>query len=141
MKNDLIKLGLIFSTALTVISCGGSSKEEVSNDTLKIGSTYAFFTQGCDFDCNECQESWKLKILDKENGELWSHFSSSDSPYSCKSQIKYSYQNETISILSINNTNISSQCKSSIKGDYKYNSSKKHFISIKNPDCNLNWYK
>lgn len=142
MKRVTTIFGALFFTSSVLTSCGSSSQESNSEESeiLKIGSTYAFFTQGCNFECTECNESWKLKILDNENAELWSHSSSSDFP-SCKSEMKYSYQNETITISSINNSNVSSQCISSIIGDYKYNRSKKLFISLKDPNCNLNWYK
>jgi|688.fasta_scaffold1235258_1 hypothetical protein len=142
MKKIKSIIRVLFFASVTLSSCGINSEESKveESEIFKIGSTYAFFIQGCNFECAECDESWKLKFLDKENAELWSHSSSSNFP-SCKSEVKYSYQNETISIVSINNSNVSSQCISSIIGDYKYNSSKKLFVSLKNPNCNLNWYE
>ena len=122
-----------------LFSCGDSSSD-AGEEIFKIGSTYAFFTHGCDFNCDECSSSWKIKFIDENNAELWSHTSSSDYP-SCKSDVKYKYDNETVTIISISNSNVSSSCKSSITGDYKYDSAKKLFISTTDSDCNLKWYK
>ena len=135
MKN-LFYLSLVLPL---LFSCGDASGD-AGEEIFKIGSTYAFFTYGCEFDCDECSSSWKIKFIDKSNAELWSHTSSSDFP-SCKSDVKYKYENEIISITRISNSNVSSSCKSSITGDYKYDSEKRLFISTKDSDCNLNWYK
>ena len=124
-----------------------TNKKTNKEENFKIGSTYAFFTSGCDFNCNECDYIWKIKFVNDKTAELWSHSSKSDFP-SCKSDVTYSYANDVIDIKSINNSNVSSSCKSSIIGKYKYTEKKngfgdiiKVFQSQKDSDCNLSWYK
>jgi len=116
----------------------GSNK---SGRSLEIGSTYAFFGSGCDFQCYECDPDWKIKFIDSQNAELWSHSSRNDNLKSCMSSVKYSFNDDVITIISINNSNISSECKSGIKGSYKYDTSRKLFVSMLNPKCNFTWYK
>jgi hypothetical protein len=135
MKSILL---LLLSINL-LISCG--NKEE---DKLKLGSTYAFFTQECRFDCYECSPNWKIKFIDWENAELWSHSDTREYP-SCKSEVKYKFKNDIVSIKSISNPNVSFGCIETIKGDYKYQelngSGTFVFSKLNNPSCNFSWYK
>ena len=144
MKNLLY---LLFVLPL-LFSCGDSSSD-AKEEIFKMESVYYFHSDGCNFNCDECDSNWL--IVFSENFATLNAFNDSHSDSdeirrttdsTCPSRAKYEYDNETetISIISISDSYssyVSSSCYSSIIGDYKYDSAKKLFISTKDSDCTL----
>jgi hypothetical protein len=135
MNKLKISVYSLLSLILVLTSC-------LQENKLKQGSIYAFFTQECRFDCYECSNNWKIKFIDEENAELWSHSNTRQYP-SCKSEVKYRFENDVVSIKSISNPNVSFNCKQTIIGVYKYKeiNGRPVFSKLNSPSCNFSWFK
>ncbi len=74
--------------------------------------------------------------------ELLSHQNKREYP-SCKSEVKYRFQNDIVSIKSISNPNVSFNYIQTIKGNYKYKeiNGRPVFIKLNSPSCNFSWFK
>jgi hypothetical protein len=121
----------------------GNDTEKVKEivEKIEIGHTYTFFDgQSLRLQCNECDPIWCIKFTNENTCELWTRPNNSDHQ-SCKSNAKYSYDknNQTITILSISNSNISNECLDKFIGKWQWKKGAfgERFYSIKYSDCDF----
>lgn len=98
------------------------------SDPLVIGKQYTFYDgQNRILICEECDPIWDIKFLDNNNAILISRMPNKSENYgSCRSEVKYKYNsaNKTVTILSISNNNVSSDCKNRFLGDWQWKKGK-----------------
>lgn len=134
MKKLMTIYGLIIFAFSIFTSCGGGSN-------LRIGQTYTFFDgQNSSLQCYECDPIWCIKFTNENTCELWTRPNNSDLQ-SCKTDAKYSYDknNQTITILSISNSNISNECLEKFIGEWQWKKGAfgERFYSKKYSDCDF----
>ena len=119
-----------------------SQSTGTKNSALTIGQKYYFFDGPGLLECPECDPCWFIQFKDKQNALLWSSpCSGSSSLKSCSSDVscRYEESTNTLTILSINNNNVSSECKTRFIGDWQWSEGKfgKRFYSKNNPGCDF----
>ena len=134
---------LLFAIAIVFTGCGGKSTTEKISGPLELNKEYHFYDENDELECAECDRCWKIKFTDESNGELWSKpCGGSSSLQSCKSTFAYQYNKETktVSIKSIDNSNVSGDCKSKFIGDWIQSKGKfpgERFYSKNNPGADF----
>lgn len=122
------------------------TKAGVSNQKsspLILDKEYYFYDENDELNCAECDPCWKIKFIDKFTGELWSKPCSGSSVLkSCKSKFTYEYneENNTVTIKSIDNNNVSESCKRKFMGDWVWSKGKyplERFYSKNNPGADF----
>ena len=131
---------LIVTAIFAVLIVANAGKSKGSENALDIGTEYNFYfdAKGDDV-CSECDACWLIKFKDETSAELWSRpCSGSTILKSCNSDVLYTFDKKTntLTILNINNSNVSSVCKNRFKGDWKWGEGKygKKFYSVRNPE-------
>jgi hypothetical protein len=137
MKNLMTIFGGILCISFILSSCGGGN-------ALQIGKEYTFFDgSNGSLECPECDPVWCIKFIDETNAELWSRpLSSSSVLKSCSSNVTYKFDKttNTVTILDIINSNVSSECKNRFTGEWQWADGKfgKRFYSKNNAGCDFN---
>jgi hypothetical protein len=133
---------MIFKKNQDEVQPDNIAKIEGSNQNsspLILDKEYYFYDETDELNCPECDPCWKIKFIDKTNGELWSKPCSGSSVLkSCQSKFIYKYneENKTVSIMSIDNNNVSKICKRKFLGDWVWSKGKfpqMRFYSKNNP--------
>ncbi len=114
------------------------------NSPRIIGQTFTFYDgiRG-ELNCSECDPIWEIKFKDKSNAILISRQANKSSDYgSCRTTVKYKYNSatKTITILELNNNNVSSGCLNMFIGDWQWKKGKffdMRFYSKSHPDCDF----
>lgn len=133
MKN-LFK-GLSILILIVLSSCG-------EKNNLKLDNRYVFFDGTSNkLQCTECDPIWYVRFIDETTCELWTETGKSSSFPSCKSRGEYKYDlsTQTISLNTISNSNVSSQCLNNLIGEWKWTKGEfgERFYSVKNSDCDF----
>ena len=129
--------------AATVAPAPAVEETPVAEEALKVGEQYYFFEgSNGDLECPECDPCWCIKFKDETNAELWSKpCSGSTVLKSCSSDVSYKFDKttNTVTILSIVNNNVSSECKSRFIGEWLWSEGQfgKRFYSKNNPGCDF----
>jgi hypothetical protein len=134
MKKSLLFLVLVF---FSVQSYSQKSPQV-------IGRTFTFYdgTRG-ELNCSECDPIWEIKFVDKSNAILISRQANKSSEYgSCRTSLKYKYNvaTKTITILELNNNNVTPRCLNMFIGDWQWKKGRffdMRFYSKLHPDCDF----
>jgi hypothetical protein len=122
------------------------TKSEVSNkneNPLMLDKEYYFYDENDELNCAECDPCWKIKFIDKSSGEIWSKPCSGSSELkSCQSKFTYEYneQSKTVTIKSIDNSNLTEFCKRKFFGEWVWLKGKypqERFYSKNNPGADF----
>jgi hypothetical protein len=138
-KPNKFKIIMTLISLLLSVFCAYSQ----SNPIL-IGKTYTFYDGPQSvLNCSECDPIWDIKFLDKLNAVLISRQANKSSDYgSCKTNLKYKYNEttKTVTIIELNNKNVSSRCLNMFIGDWQWRKGKYYdmrFYSKIHQDCDF----
>ncbi len=121
------------------------SIHEQSHDQpiLEIGKQYHFFDGSNNtFVCAECDPCWCIEFKDESSAKLWSKpCNGSSALKSCSSEVSYKFDENTntVTILNVNNSNVSTECKNLFIGDWQWSNGKfgMRFYSKSHPGCDF----
>jgi len=128
--------------AATAAPAPAVEETPVAEEALKVGEQYYFEGSNGDLECPECDPCWCIKFKDETNAELWSKpCGGSTVLKSCSSDVSYKFDKttNTVTILSIVNNNVSSECKNRFIGEWLWSEGQfgKRFYSKNNPGCDF----
>jgi len=119
-----------------------TSNESITSSVLHIGEKYYFFDANNELECQECDRCWCIIFNDVSHAEMWSEPCSKSSLKSCTSNVTYRFDRNTntVTILNIDNGNVTAGCKSRFKGEWTFSEGKfgKRFYSKSHPGCDFN---
>lgn len=134
---------IVTAVIAVVIVANAGSNGSSRESALQIGEKYNFFDgSNGKLECPECDPCWHIKFKDEKNAELWSE-PCSGSTYlkSCRSDVSYKFDKttNTVTILSIVNSNVSSECKNRFIGEWQWSEGEfgKRFYSKNNPGADF----
>ncbi len=114
------------------------------NSPKIIGKTFTFYGGPTgELNCNECDAIWEIKFKDASNAIMISRQPNKSSEYgSCRTTLKYKYNQttKTITLLDLNNKNITNDCLNMFIGDWQWKKGKyfdMRFYSKSHPNCDF----
>ena len=120
----------------------GTSNESNTSSVLHIGEKYYFYDANNELECQECDRCWCIIFNDVSHAEMWSEPCSKSSLKSCTANVTYRFDRKTntVTILNIDNENVTTDCKSRFKGEWAFSEGKfgKRFYSKSHPGCDFN---